>query len=328
MNEKWNDKINIFKKCNKHYAGNLWQCPEFLFLIFGFIIIAAIIITNILARNYAGPELAAILSIAITIPLLIISFSITKSFEYLAQASEMKSEFIKIMSHQLRAPLVSIKWQIESYLSKNNSDFLPEINKEQNFEKIKTSEIVIKSIQKQNEELLKLINKFLILKRIEENNFILNKEDFSILEMIFDIAKSKNILFDNDPITIKNNKEENAEVRADKEKIRIVLDNLIDNALKYSSFKKDVEICVKKAENSIKVNITDKGAGIKKEFMKNIFQKYVLPEKEYIPITSEQIPGLGIGLYLSKIIVKKHNGDIGFKTKEGEGSTFWFTLPL
>lgn len=328
MNEKLADKINIFKKCNKHYSRNLWQCPEFLFLIFGFIIIAAILITNILARNYAGPELAAVLSIVITIPLLIISFSITKSFEYLAQASEMKSEFIKIMSHQLRAPLVSIKWQLESYLSKNNPKFLPEINKEQNLEKIKASELLIKSIQKQNEELLKLINKFLVLKRIEENNFILNKEDFSILEMISEISKSKNILFDSAPIIIKNNKEENIEVRADKEKIRIVLENLIDNALKYSSLKKDVEIYTQKVESYIKVNITDKGAGIKKEFMKNIFQKYVSPEKEYIPITSEQIPGLGIGLYLSKIIIKSHNGDIGFKTKEGEGSTFWFTLPL
>ena len=72
------------------------------------------------------------------------------------------------------------------------------------------------------------------------------------------------------------------------------------------------------------MSINDRGAGIKRDIIKNLFKKFERPEKEI----NYQIPGLGIGLYLSKKIIEKHNGAINFKTKEGEGSTFWFTLPL
>lgn len=326
MFTKKTSHLNIFNRCSKYYVKSIWQCPEFLFFIFGIIIISAIIITNFLAKTYAGPELAAVLSIIITIPLIIIAYSITKSFEYLAVASEMKSEFIKIMSHQLRAPLVAIKWQLESFLSKigekKDEEASVSLNKNSN-----ESGLLIKSIQKQNDELLKLINKFLALKRIEENNFILNKENFSISDLIKEIVNSKNSFFDSNPVSIKNEGEK-IFIKADKDKIRIVLDNIIENALKYSPEKKEVEIFLEKTENDLKIIVSDNGLGIKKTHIKNIFQKFIDPGREFVPLTSEQIPGLGIGLYLSKKIIESHKGKIGFETKEGEGSTFWFTLPI
>lgn len=303
--------FNVFEKCKKKYnTSSIWQCPEFLFFIFGIIIVSAIIITNILAKNYAGPELAAILPVAITIPLLIIAYSVTKSFEYLSLASQMKSEFIKIMSHQLRAPLVSIKWQIESFFSKTENER----------EKIYCEE-TIKSVQKSNNSLLDLINKFIALKNIEEDNFSLNKTEFKLGDLIEEAINSKNQIFKNN-IILNNKAGEEIKINADRDKIRIVIENLLDNALKYSLDGKEIGINIEKYRNEIKVLIIDKGVGIKNT--KNIFNKYVKSRED----TAYQTTGIGIGLYLSKKIVENHGGKIGFKTKEGEGSTFWFTIPF
>lgn len=312
------NKINIFNRCKKYGVLTVWQCPEFLFFIFGLVIIAAIIITNILAEEYAGPELAALLSIIITVPLLIISYSVIKSFEYLAMTSEMKSEFIRIMSHELRAPLISIKWRIESYLSNElNTEFI-----QNNNDASKEKETLIETIQEQNEEMLKIINKFIILKKIEEGNFVLDKNVFSLGDLIREIVSNKNKTFYN-PIVIEENAKELI-ITADREKIKIVLENLIDNALKYGETGKEIKIILEKDREAAKISINDKGVGIKGESVKNLFKKFERPEKTI----NYQIPGLGIGLYLSKKIIEKHNGMINFKTKEGEGSTFWFTLPL
>lgn len=315
-----NKILTLFNRCKKYNVKSIWQCPEFLFFIFGIIIIAAIIITNFLASAYAGPELAAILAIVVTIPLLIIAYSVTKSFEYLAEASEIKSEFIRIMSHQLRTPLVAIKWQLESYFAKKEQNIKTETE-------IQNSNSLIKIVAKQNDELLKLINKFLTLKKIEENNFSLNKEDFSVVKLIKEIADYKNSLFINNLIIFKNNYED-LNINADREKIKIVLENLIDNALKYSADSKEVEIEAVKENNFIKIIIKDKGSGVKPDSKENIFSKQTADGVDFIPLTAERTPGLYVGLYLSRIIVEKHKGKIDFETKEGEGSTFWFTVPI
>lgn len=313
--------LYFFDRCKRYNVKSVWQCPEFLFFIFGIIIITAILTTNFLARAYAGPELASILAIIITIPLLIIAYSVTKSFEYLAMASEIKSEFIRIMSHQLRAPLVAVKWQLESFFSREDQNISDEA-------KTKDRDSLIKLIAKQNDELLKLINKFLVLKKIEENNFSLNKEDFSINQLIKETADHKNSLFMNNLVLVKNSNENDLNVYADREKIKIVLENIIDNALKYSAVNKEAEINVLKEETFVKVVIKDKGTGINPDSRKNIFSKQDASGSYIIPFNIEQVPGLGVGLYLSKIIIEKHKGKIDFETKEGEGSTFWFTIPI
>ena len=299
------NSIDIFKRCKRYRLKSVWQCPEFLFLFFGVLIILIIIITNILASSYTGPELAALSTLLITAPLLIIAYSITKSFEYLALTSEMKSEFIAIMSHQLRSPLVSIKWQIEGYLIKDPPA---------------ETKLVIDSIQKENERMLATINKFLELKRIEEGDFFLNKKNFSLLELIKEIAEVKNKKI---KIVVKY-ESPSYDILADRDKIKFVLENIIDNALNYGFDKNQVEILMEKINGDIKISISDKGPGISSDSVKYIFQKFARPEESL----KYKVPGLGIGLYLSKNIIEKHQGKIGFQTQKGMGSTFWFTLPV
>lgn len=304
------ESINILNRCKKYKLESIWQCPDFLFVIFGIIIISVIIAVSLFGYIYSNPEVAAVAAPLIVPPLLIIAYAITKSFEYLAAASEMKSEFISIMSHQLRSPLVSVKWRVEAYLAKQNS---LESNAEE--------KEIIGAIFKENEEMLAIINKFLELKKIEEGKFILNKRKFDVLKLLQETIEFKRKLPANS-VRIKQNSP--FIVNADQDKIKFVIENILDNALRYSSAIKDVEIYAENSEGYVKISVKDRGLGISEENTKHIFQKFARPEES----VRNQIPGLGIGLYLSKKIIEKHLGKIGFQSQKGEGSTFWFSLPV
>ncbi len=302
--------LNISNRCRKYKLESIWQCPDFLFVIFGIIIICAIIAVSFVSYIYTNPEITAIVTPLIVPPLLIIAYSITRSFEYLAAASEMKSEFISIMSHQLRSPLVSIKWRLEAYLAKQNSS-------ESNIEEKE----IIGLISKENDEMLAIINKFLELKRIDEGNFVLNRKKFDI-SLLF----QETVAIKNKPLKdlIKIKQSDSFFVNADQDKIKFVIENILDNALKYSSAAKDIKISIESLEGYVKISIKDTGLGISEENIKYIFQKFMRPEES----VRNKIPGLGIGLYLSKKIIEKHLGEIGFQSQKGGGSTFWFTLPV
>lgn len=110
-------QLNVFGQCRK-YRISLWQCPQFLFLIMGIVIIISIFVVYAVATRYiAELEIVVLIVLFLTMILLTIAVIITQSFERLAEASKMKSEFISIVSHQLRSPLTNLSWAIEFLLS-------------------------------------------------------------------------------------------------------------------------------------------------------------------------------------------------------------------
>ena len=119
MSFKWIlEELNIFAKC-KQYRLSLWNCPQFLFLIMGAVIIITAFVTYALGTRYyvADPNTVSLIVLTITIVLFVITFSIVRSMEGLAEASRLKSEFISIVSHQLRSPLSNLKWAVEVLIS-------------------------------------------------------------------------------------------------------------------------------------------------------------------------------------------------------------------
>ncbi len=104
----------------------------------------------------------------------------------------------------------------------------------------------------------------------------------------------------------------------------MVIENFLDNAIRYVQEKGLVEIKIKREKDFVYFEIKDNGVGIPKEDQKYIFQKFFRSEN----ILRYQTQGSGLGLYISKAIIEKSGGKIGFSSQEGRWSTFWFTLPI
>lgn len=312
------DCFNFKKQCEKYGVG-IWQCPQFLFLVMGVIIIFAIIITNGVAQKYAEPSVVALIVLAVAAVLFVISFIIVSSFERVVQASLAKSEFIRIMSHQLRTPLSAIKWQIELLFNKK-------INPDQ-----ETVNRALLEIKDKNEKMIWVANNLLDVNLIEDKNLALSSSIFSLKDIVSEVVDMLNEsavranlqIFVTSPQEIPN-------VSADKMRIKNIVYHFIDNAIRYSTGKGIVAVALESLptgqaglQGSVRFLVTDEGVGISKEDSKNIFKKLFRSQNTLTGQTS----GSGVGLFIAKVIVERSGGKIGFTSAEGKGSTFWFTLP-
>jgi len=306
-------QLNIPSQC-KRYGFSLWQCPQFLFLIMGIIIIGSTLIVYVIGTRYIeDPKIVALIVLILTAILFIIAFTITQSFEKLAEASRMKSEFISIVSHQLRTPLCNLKWAIELLMSGRLG-------------KIEEKQIEYFRILKENSSRMgELVSDLLTVSRIETATLPLKKKEFFLPDLI------RKLISEFEPFAKASNVElkfkfqkDLAKILADPSQIKQVIENLIDNAIRYIKDKGEVEISLEKKNKNLYFEIKDNGVGIPKEDQKYIFQKFFRSEN----ILRYQTQGSGLGLFIAKAIIGRSGGKIGFKSEEGKGSTFWFTLPI
>ena len=306
-------KLNISIQC-RQYGLSLWQCPQFIFLIMGFIIIGAMITAYAIGARYINnPAEVSLIVSGIAITLLIIGFSITRGFDKLAEANRMKSEFVSIVSHQLRSPLSNLKWAIEILMSGRLG-------------KVGEKQAEYFRILKQNSSRMQeLVGDLLIVSRIEQQKFPLNPEKFSLEDLVRGLIKEFEPYTKASNVEIKFLDQKNLPmVLADRSRIRLVVENLLDNAVRYIKDNGRVDIRLKKRRDGIYFEIKDNGVGIPEKDQKYIFQKFFRSGNAL----RSQTQGTGLGLYIAKSIVKKSRGKMGFKSEEGKGSTFWFTLPI
>ena len=306
-------QLNIVAQCRK-YGLSVWQCPQFLFLIMGLVITISTLTAYAIGTRYIEePRMVALIVLLTTAILFIIAVIITDSFERLAEANRMKSEFVSIVSHQLRSPLSNLRWALELLMSGKIG-------------KIEEKQLEYFTILKENSNRMKeLIEDLLIVSRIETAKLLIKKMEFSLEDLVKELIKELTPFALASNVEIKFlNKEDLPKVFADPSQIRLVIENLLDNAIRYIKGIGVVEIKIESQEKNIYFEIRDNGVGIPKEEQKYIFQKFFRSEN----VLKYQTQGSGLGLYISKAIIEKSEGEIGFKSQEGIGSTFWFTLPL
>ncbi len=239
---------------------------------------------------------------------------LTRANEKLHELDQAKSNFISIIAHQLRTPLSGIKWTLNMVVSES----LGPLNNEQKSFLMKCYE--------SNERLILLINDMLGADRIDSEKI---KYHF-VPTQIFDLVD--NVLFELTSI-IKNkdlkvaftNKDRKLpQVSIDPEKMRAVIQNLLENAVKYTPLNGTIEIGFEEKEGFIQVSINDSGVGIPEKDKKNIFNRFFRASNA----VKVQTDGSGLGLFIAKGIIEKHGGKIWFESKVGEGTTFYVTIPI
>ncbi|MDO8523039.1 MAG: HAMP domain-containing sensor histidine kinase [bacterium] len=307
------DSLNLNKICGK-YRVSLWQCPQFLFLVMGMVIIVAIISAYVVASKYQEPELAAVSVLILAVVLFVVGHMIISAFEKVATASLSKSEFISIMSHQLRSPLSAVKWQLNMMLSGDGNAAVS--NESRNF---------LEAIYDQNERMIRAVNDLLEVNRIEDGDLVMRPSLFSLFALTGRVAGEfeKFSLVNNTKISILAQKDLPM-VYADEERIRRVMEHLIDNAVRYSAQKGDIAISLEKKNDNVLCKISDQGTGISDSEKTRVFDKFF----RSVNAARYQTEGSGVGLFIAKSIIKLSGGEIGFSSLLGKGSIFWFILPV
>jgi len=306
MTNNFFSKINVFRDCREYNLG-LWECPSFIFLVMGAINIIAMISTYFIATRLTDePEITALIVIAVTFIIFIIAHVITQSFDKLAQANKMKTEFVIIASHQLRTPLSAMRWTLNL------------INDAKATDPAEQQAAYLAIIKESNDRMIRLVNDLLDVSRIEMGRIILSPKQVNLYILIqkiiatyLPLARASNI-----DITLEAD-ETLPNVLVDPEKISLVIQNLIDNAVKYTKGKGTVIISAKADGKYVNVSVKDTGVGIPVSQQRHVFQKFFRSDNAM----KHQTVGTGLGLFIAKAIVEESNGKIWFESKENQGTT-------
>ena len=226
----------------------------------------------------------------------------------------MKSDFISIAAHQLRTPLSAIKWSTGMII---DGDAGP-INIEQ--------ENLLRKSYVSNEVMINLVNDLLNVSRIEEGRFGYNLKSMSLQEVIDLVLGNSKQSIDKGGIEIEmNNQEKNTLVCLDKEKMALALQNIMDNAIKYTPRYGKISITVvNSGDGFLLLSIKDSGVGIPKKEQNKIFSKFFRATNVVLMETE----GTGLGLFIVKNIIVKHGGTITIKSEEGKGTEVIIKLPI
>lgn len=232
--------------------------------------------------------------------------------EKLQELDQAKSEFMSIASHQLRTPLTGIM----GYLAMINDGDFGKVNKEQ--------VPIVKDVLEATKRLIRMVNIFLNATRIEAGRFVMNFTVVPFHQVIEDIYKELKPTADVKQVKLVYKKTDLPPVEADQDKIKDVVLNLTDNAIKYSP-KGTVTITAEATEKVVHVMVKDTGVGIAKGEVDNLFDKFVRGSG----IAQVEPNGSGLGLFIAKKIVEGHGGRIWAESEgEGKGSVFQFEIPL
>lgn len=229
------------------------------------------------------------------------------------EIDRMKSEFISLASHQLRTPATAVK----TYLALLKDGFAGDLTDEQQ----RFADIAYKS----NERQLQIVNDLLMVANTESRTFKLKKEKVDLRELINEVVEQQlGVIKKRSQKLRVTLPKHGATHKIDPSFFKMVVDNLLSNASKYTPENGDIAIRLTCKKDEFELSVSDTGVGIDPSDMEKLFRKFTRIDN---PL-SIKAGGSGIGLYLLKQIVDLHEGKITVKSAKGEGTTFKVTFPL
>ncbi len=231
------------------------------------------------------------------------------------ELTELRSEFVSIVSHQLRTPASAVKWYLETLIDNRRGN---EVNEWQ-VDKLHQA-------YQSNERMISLINDLLNVSRLDSGKFNLKPAQVSIPDLfkgvqdeLLHFAHAHNVdIISQAPADL-------PPVKADIDKVREVVLNLVNNAIKYSqSGHREVVMTAVIKDQFIECGVQDQGIGIPAKDQHHLFEKFYRADNAI----ESQTEGSGLGLYIAREIIRLHGGDIWLTSTEGVGTTVFFTLPI
>ncbi|GAC1621206.1 MAG: hypothetical protein NVS4B11_14020 [Ktedonobacteraceae bacterium] len=245
----------------------------------------------------------------------------------LREANQRMNEFLGIASHELKTPITTIKGStqlLERRLKKMMA--LETATVEERTRLQEEAQDLLRRTSVQVNRLTRLINDLLDVSRIQVHKLEPHMERTNLVTVLRDVVQEQSRVAATREIILDLPAENDVSVFADVDRIEQVLTNYISNALKYSTENQLVEISLRIKGHDTYVSVHDEGPGVPVEEQKNVFERFY--RVRGIAVQSGSGIGLGLGLYICKTIIALHQGQVGVESKEGKGSTFWFSLPL
>lgn len=226
---------------------------------------------------------------------------------------EQRTRFVGVISHSLRTPLSTMRGYID--LLKNER--AGKLSKKQ-------KELVVK-LYSESDELYDLVEDFITISAFESGRFEIKFEEFDVCKLCEEVYKEMTPFVKDKKINFKINiKTEKCIYEGERSKIENAIKNILDNAIKFTPPKGTVEFTAYQEADNIIVEVSDTGIGIPKEDQQDLFTMF----KRGTNVLKYDYKGIGMGLYMSKMIVDAHGGRIDFESEEGVGSTFRLLLPI
>lgn len=308
--------VNDFnlKKQAEDLGVSIWKTPSFLLLMLGLVTIIAMTVVYFISGEYDNsPEILIIAESIVVSVILVFGNSLIQQIEVIARVNKQKTEFVSVASHQLRTPLGAIRWETELLLSKLGSSL--DVKQKERIANINMLAV----------RMTRLVNDLLDVTRIDQGRMILKKEEVDLEKIVSEIyenfislAKAKNLH------VIVNKKGKINHISSDNERLKLVVENLLSNSIKYTKNNGKIEMEFFEEKGSVVFNLKDNGVGIPKEQQEQVFNKFFRSDN----VVKYQTEGTGLGLYIAKNIIEKSGGKMWFRSKEHIGSIFSFSLPV
>ena len=304
--------------------------------------IAAVAARTILAPINAVHPVAALIVIVMLLALIIVRQGISL-LEFIhvrrertaAKANELAlleinrqmETFLGMASHELKTPLTSIMMGLQLIQRRLQSAVRPNaVSADQGSSKLMTSQDALETTMHQAERLNRLINDLLDTSRIRAGRLELKVAYVDLMALLSRTVEEQRQAVPERTILLRTPGDAPVPMWGDAERIGQVMTNYLTNALKYSAETSPVEAGLEVESGQARVWVRDQGPGIAPQEQAHIWERF--HQVAGIEIQSGSGVGLGLGLYISKTIIERHHGQVGVESVRGQGSTFWFTVPL